>query len=214
MTIEVDWEQFPHVDKPLRDALRHMASSLGEEIAYSVLRSEPDRLAARVQEFLSYEKRLGEQVAAHEAKATHASAALERAQHELQTASVEQTRAALDAARQELHALSVARHALEQTRHEDQALRYSASQSAKKPIKLDVPVYQGNEGENLSHWLISVEKAQEAALIVDESLRVSFAISYMRGKAHAWAYALLEANRDAFPTWQSRAGTPGYFSVS
>ncbi len=64
-------------------------------------------------------------------------------------------------------------------------------------------MYKGNEGENLSNWLIAVEKAQEAALIVDERLRVSFAISHMRGKAHAWAYALLEMNRDAFPSWSA-----------
>ena len=199
--VEVDWAQFPHVDKTMRDALRHMAEVLGGEITYGVIRSDPERLTARVNEFLEYEKRMQARISTEENRASQASAALEHAQHQLHSASAEQARAAVEAARQELQALSVARSALEQARHETHLYRQSVSQTARKPVKLDVPVYKGNEGENLSHWLIAVEKAQEAALIVDERLRVSFGISYLREKAHAWAYALMEMDRDVFPTW-------------
>ena len=175
--VEVDWAQFPHVDKTMRDALRHMAEVLGGEITYGVIRSDPERLTARVNEFLEYEKRMQARISTEENRASQASAALEHAQHQLHSASAEQARAAVEAARQELQALSVARSALEQARHETHLYRQSVSQTARKPVKLDVPVYKGNEGENLSHWLIAVEKAQEAALIVDERLRVSFGIS-------------------------------------
>lgn len=71
-----------------------------------------------------------------------------------------------------------------------------------KPLKLYVPLYKGEDSQNLPRWFVSVERAITAQQIKDESLKVSFVISKLDGPARNWAEGCQLADPNAFPTYQ------------
>ncbi len=71
-----------------------------------------------------------------------------------------------------------------------------------KPLKLHVPLYKGEDSQNLPRWFVSVERAITAQQINDESLKVSFVISKLDGPARNWAEGCQLADPNAFPTYQ------------
>jgi hypothetical protein len=71
-----------------------------------------------------------------------------------------------------------------------------------KPLKLYVPLYKGEDSQNLPRWFVSVERAITAQQIKDESLKVSFVISKLDGPARSWAEGCQLADPNAFPTYQ------------
>ncbi len=74
-----------------------------------------------------------------------------------------------------------------------------APRTTRRPEKLEASQYHGKEAENLDHWILSVDTAVKAQLITERSLQVSFAISYLRGRAKDWAYSLMSQNPRCFP---------------
>lgn len=74
-----------------------------------------------------------------------------------------------------------------------------------KPIKLDVTLFEGKDGENLLRWFLEVEVALEAALVKDDPLKVAFAMSFLKKRSvvHEWAYTTLLENRSVFPSWET-----------
>lgn len=71
-----------------------------------------------------------------------------------------------------------------------------------KPLKLHVPLYKGEDSQNLPRWFVSVERAITAQQINDESLKVSFVISKLDGPARNWAEGCQLSDPNAFPTYQ------------
>jgi len=71
-----------------------------------------------------------------------------------------------------------------------------------KPLKLYVPLYKGEDSQNLPRWFVSVERAITAQQIEDESLKVSFVISKLDGPARSWAEGCQLADPNAFRTYQ------------
>ena len=78
--------------------------------------------------------------------------------------------------------------------------RAVASATAPRPwretLKIDVSKYKGIEGERLLRWLVELEGAMAARRIDDESMRITFAVSSLAGRAKAWAlgHKLRDAN--------------------
>jgi hypothetical protein len=70
-----------------------------------------------------------------------------------------------------------------------------------KPLKLYVPLYKGEDSQNLPRWFVSVERAITAQQINDESLKVSFVISKLDGPARNWAEGCQLSDPNAFPTY-------------
>lgn len=71
-----------------------------------------------------------------------------------------------------------------------------------KPLKLHVPLYKGEDSQNLPRWFVSVERAIAAQQIENESLKVSFVISYLDGPARSWAEGCQLSDPKAFPTYK------------
>ncbi|GMF49628.1 unnamed protein product [Phytophthora fragariaefolia] len=55
-------------------------------------------------------------------------------------------------------------------------------------LKIHVNSYVGREGEPLLRWLVEVDTAITARLIVDPLSKVAFAMSCLGGRARSWAY--------------------------
>ena len=71
-----------------------------------------------------------------------------------------------------------------------------------KPLKLHVPLYKGEDSQNLPRWFVSVERAITAQQIDNESLKVSFVISKLDGPARSWAEGCQLADPNVFRTYQ------------
>ena len=71
-----------------------------------------------------------------------------------------------------------------------------------KPLKLHVPLYKGEDSQNLPRWFVSVERAITAQQINDESLKISFVISKLDGPARSWAEGCQLADPNAFQTYK------------
>ena len=55
--------------------------------------------------------------------------------------------------------------------------------SGPKPLKVNVKMFQGLQGENLAFWFREVDIALAAALVVNETQKVAFALSHLQGAA-------------------------------
>lgn len=71
-----------------------------------------------------------------------------------------------------------------------------------KPLKLHVPLYKGEDTQNLPRWFVSVERAIAAQLITCETLKVSYVISKLEGPARNWAEGCQLADPDTFKTYE------------
>lgn len=72
-----------------------------------------------------------------------------------------------------------------------------------RPLRVDVKLYSGKEGENLTLWIREIEMAMDSGLISLENQRVSLAISKLDGRAREWALTCGTSVNLAFPTWES-----------
>lgn len=81
----------------------------------------------------------------------------------------------------------------------------AAKEDRPKPIKLDVSLFEGRDGENIDRWFLEVEVAMKAALIREPSLQVAFGMSFLKKKSvvHEWAYTTLLENQGVFLTWRA-----------
>ena len=70
-------------------------------------------------------------------------------------------------------------------------------------LKVDVSKYKGVEGESLLRWLVELEGAMTARRIDEESMRVTFAMSNLAGRAKAWALGLKLRDAHCFPSYES-----------
>ena len=192
-TPSINWDQFPHLSRAQRSTVSRMAETLGEQAAIELLRASPETHVPRIEAFVQFE-----QAIRADAAQTAANAAAEQfEQAEQQTrnrfAELEQhTRVAVDAA--------VAAALAAAAQHARPAP--TAQNNRRKPVRLDVPKYNGTSEENLAHWLLSVRKAAMAQLIEDHDLMVAFAISHLAGRARDWSYSKLMTDDNAFPTWE------------
>jgi hypothetical protein len=75
------------------------------------------------------------------------------------------------------------------------------TQPTSRPIRLVVTPFGGKAGENLQRWLIQVQYAADAQLILADETRIVFAMSHMTGRASIWAYTCREADPSCFESW-------------
>ena len=72
-----------------------------------------------------------------------------------------------------------------------------------RPLRVDVKLYSGKEGENLTLWIREIEMAMRSGLISIEHQRVSLVISKVDGRAREWALTCGTSVDLAFPTCDS-----------
>ncbi|RHY05862.1 hypothetical protein DYB25_010486 [Aphanomyces astaci] len=75
------------------------------------------------------------------------------------------------------------------------------SASRLKSIKLDVAKFGGAESAKLPRWLLQFSTAADAQRIPDDTTRVAFAISHLKGRAEDWAFSKLLTDRHCFPSF-------------
>ncbi|RHY73069.1 hypothetical protein DYB30_011979 [Aphanomyces astaci] len=75
------------------------------------------------------------------------------------------------------------------------------SASRLKSIKLDVAKFGGAESAKLLRWLLQFSTAADAQRIPDDTTRVAFAISHLKGRAEDWAFSKLLEDRHCFPSF-------------
>lgn len=196
-TPSIPWEQFPHLSRAQRSAVARMADMLGEQAGYELLQAPPETHIPRIEAFIAFEEAIREDAAQ---AADHAAAErmeqLEQ-QARVRLAEMEQhTRVAIDAA--------VAAALAAATGHNGMPVRMTnVPNNRRKPVRLEVPKYNGASEDNLAHWLLSVRKAAAAQLIEDQDLLVAFALSHLAGRARDWSYSKLMTDENVFPTWDS-----------
>ena len=72
-----------------------------------------------------------------------------------------------------------------------------------RPLRVEVKVYSGKEGENLILWIREIERVKRSGLIKIDHQQVSLAISKLDGRARKWALTCSTSVDLAFPTWES-----------
>ena len=175
----MDWSAYPHLSEHHRELAEALANGLGPQALAEALACPPEQQVARLEQFHAF-------VLQQRAKAS------ERA-----TAQTNELAVAVSKTQEQLAAVQAQNATL--TR-----LVESLSSGAGKrrtAVKLDAPKFDGSDGNNLTHWLMAVQRAGIAQLIDDDQQMVSFALSNLRGKASEWAYSTLMADNDSFPTW-------------
>lgn len=175
MNLNFDWVDFPHLSKRHRELAEHLAQGLGDQALANLLQSPPETHVAQLEQFETFV--LGQRRDASEA------------QNNAATESVTQTR-------DELRREQARSEALNKT-----VEMLSARPNQPRPIRMDPPKFDGTAAHTIVHWLLAVEQCGVAQLIEDDTRMVSFAMSHLRGKASEWAYSLLMADGNAFPTW-------------
>jgi len=176
---QMDWAEYPHLSTHQRELAEALAKGLGDQALAELLATPPERQVARLEQFEAF-------VLAQRAKASERAAV----QTNELVATVRKTQEQLAALQAQNSALSTMFGTLS-----------SRSATKKTPVKLDAPKFDGADGNQLTHWLMAVQRAGVAQLISDDDQMVSFAISNLRGKASEWAYSTLLADADAFPDW-------------
>jgi len=78
---------------------------------------------------------------------------------------------------------------------------HDSGQLRPKPVKLEVPKFEGKDSDNLLRWILKVSTAAEAQLISDDKLRIAFAMSHMCGRAEDWAFTQFMMNPNCFLDW-------------
>lgn len=162
-------EELPYLSDPEWDALGRMARAIGGPAVAAMLHSlSRDEQHASVAQFIANE--------------------LKDSQSEM-TALAERFSRAEQESRQRIDALT--NQVNQQLGLLEHQQRTVASATAPRPwretLKVDVSKYKGIEGESLLRWLVEMEGAMAARRIDDESMRITFAMSSLAGRAKAWA---------------------------
>ena len=175
----MDWAEFPHLSTHQRELAEALAKGLGGQALAELLASPPEHQIARLEQFEAF-------VLEQRAKASERAAV----QTNELVATVHKTQEQLAALQAQNTALAKLYGTLS-----------SRPATKKTPVKLDAPKFDGADGNQLTHWLMAVQRAGVAQVIDDDDQMVSFAISNLRGKASEWAYSTLLADAHAFPDW-------------
>ena len=172
-------EDFPHLNDSQWGTLHRMAGLFGDAAVGSLLTEDPAVHIARINAFREHERSCVDTATAQATEAvTQSLRALHMQERDQLTA---QHNAALAAAKTD-------------SRVRDHA----------RPIKLDVSLFEGRDGENIMRWFLEVEVAMRAARIVEEDMKVAFGMSFLKKKSvcHEWAYTVLLHDLNVFPTWE------------
>jgi hypothetical protein len=70
-----------------------------------------------------------------------------------------------------------------------------------QPLKVDVARYKGMDSESLPRWLVELDAAITARCIEGDTLKVTFAMSCLAGRAKTWAFGMRMANPNCFLTY-------------
>lgn len=179
-------EELPHLSDLEWEALGRMANAIGGNAVAAMLHSlSRDEQHASVAQFISNEL---------QASRTELS--------ELAESSARQQ----EEARQRVSALTS--QVGQQLQLLEQMQRANVAATAPRPprfesLKIDISKYKGIEGESLLRWLVELEDAMSARRIDNESMRVTFAVSNLAGRAKAWALGLKLRDSHCFPSYES-----------
>lgn len=69
-------------------------------------------------------------------------------------------------------------------------------------LKVEVARFKGVTGESLLRWFVELEAAMTARRIEEHSMRVTFAMSNLAGRAKTWAFGRRMGNPQCFPTYE------------
>lgn len=187
----LDPSMFPHLSAEHRGVLDWLAQALGDQAAVELLAATPEQQLGKLEmfsTFVSNQRLLGEQGAQAQLGAT---------------ASL--TADALRSAAESREALERAVNVMASTAASLSSASQASAQAPRaahpRAVKIDAPKFDGGDGDNLTHWLLAVERCAKAQLIDNNESMVSFAISHLRGRASEWAFSALLGNADAFETW-------------
>lgn len=181
---EVVREECPHLSDLQWSALERMAESIGKAAVGAMLLSlSHNEQHASIAKFMD-----------HELEESRREAASLRAFGARQ---VEQSQQQIAALREQ------AAHQA-QMLHQQQQQRATAADRPRHfdTLKVDVSKYKGAEGESLLRWLVELDDAIMARRIDDESMRVTFAVSNLAGRAKAWALGLKLRDTNCFPSYE------------
>jgi hypothetical protein len=109
--------------------------------------------------------------------------------------------------RQQLELLMAQYNHQAQLLETQQRVAVAAQASTERPprvdsLKVDVSKYRAQEGESLLRWLVELDDAISARRIVDEAMRVTFAVSNLAGRAKTWALGLKLRNPHSFANYE------------
>ena len=73
--------------------------------------------------------------------------------------------------------------------------------SGLRPLKTEVGVFRGNEGDPLRYWFAELAMAIQARQLSDEFQKVAFALSKLGGRAKTWALGKLMVDGNYFSSF-------------
>jgi hypothetical protein len=114
--------------------------------------------------------------------------------------SLQQSNAALQREQQSAAAIAAAMANPQNQRQQQPIHVVSPRQRA---VKLDVTKFGGAAGEKLLHWIFQIRAAADAQFIVEDTLRINFAVSNLKDRAQHWAYSLLLPDPHHFGTFDN-----------
>lgn len=79
----------------------------------------------------------------------------------------------------------------------------SQTQLRRSTLKINPSKYSGSEMEALLRWFVEMDAAISGRDLVDEALRVTFAMSCLAGRAKTWAFGRRMSDPTCFPTYGS-----------
>ena len=189
--VPFDVSALPHLTPHHVSLAQRYAQGLGDKALKELLISSPEEQLARLAQFESFVLQQRDKGAARNAE-------------EL-TPALKQTQAQLHAAMREKEQLVQSIH---ETMKEKEQLAKSVAELVassrarkKKPVRAEPPKFVGSDGNKLEHWLLAVEHCGRAQLIEEEEQMVTFAMSFLRGRASEWAYSTLLTDGQAFYEW-------------
>jgi Retrotransposon gag protein len=180
-------EELPHLSDLEWDALGRMAEAIGGPGVAALLHSlSHDEQHATVAQFISNELK------ASQAELSELAQRIARQEEDAR----QRVAALTNQVAQQLQLLESQQRAAAATANTARTWRGET-------LKVDVSKYKGLEGESLLRWFVELEDAMAARRIDDESMRVTFAMSNLGGRAKAWALGLKLRDVHCFPSYAS-----------
>ncbi len=99
--------------------------------------------------------------------------------------------------------LNIAQHHIAEMARQSQAMgQQNQRRSHVDTLKVDVAKFKGVTGESLLRWFVELEAAMTARRIEEPSLRVTFAMSNLDGRAKTWAFGRRMGDSYCFPSYE------------
>lgn len=100
--------------------------------------------------------------------------------------------------------LNIAQHHIAEMARQSHALGQQQPQARQRvdTLKVDVAKFKAVAGESLLRWFVELEAAMNARRIEDASMRVTFAMSNLDGRAKTWAFGRRMGDSTCFPTYE------------